>query len=183
MAKRISETAAIVAIFSFGSEGTRGNKNLAICGMHEAHKEGSLMIITQKDVPNTEKSYKKYGLTFEEEFFCPFVFVEEHEISHGWHSTLWVASVARKICERHEFSNRMIVVAAPMHIRRVARDLKKVGFEVVETVSPKLKGEDSWYEKGSSLPWTRSWWRWWSREIILRLLPWSAYKWLTLREK
>jgi len=170
MNKKLDETPVVpvVVVFSFGSKGTKGNKSLAFAGAIEANNGGAIVIITQKDIPRIE------GVHF---CYC------DLELERDWHSTLWVATSAREICECCKFSKKVkvIVVAAPMHLKRCVRDLKKSGFEVMKMVSPKL--ESSWYEKSSLLPWTRSWWRWWSREIILRLLPWGVYKRLTLREK
>jgi len=168
MKKKLDET-PVVIVFSFGSKETKGNESLAFAGASEANDAGRAIVITQKDIPKIE------GVFF---WYC-----EDYKLERDWHSTLWVATSAREICECCKFSKKVkvIVVAAPMHLKRCVRDLKKSGFEVMKMVSPKL--ESSWYEKSSLLPWTRSWWRWWSREIILRLLPWGVYKRLTLREK
>ena len=162
------ETPVVVVIFSFGSKGTKGNKLLAVAGAKEA--KGAYVVVTQRDIPRIESVNSWY-------------YVEDFKLTSGWHSSLWVATSAREICECRKFPRTAIVVAVPMHLKRCSRDLKRNGFKVVKTVSPKLTSSNNWYEKESLLPWTRSWWMWWPREIILRLLPWSVYKWLTLREK
>jgi len=157
MNKKLDET-PVVVIFSFGSKGTKGNKLLAVAGA----KETNGVVITQRDIS------KMQGASF-------WHYVEDFKSESGWHSTLWVATSAMEICKCREYPQKAIVIAAPMHLKRCARDLRKVGFEVMKMVSPKLES-GSWYEKKSLLPWTRSWWRWWTREVAIRLLPWPIYK-------
>ena len=160
----------VFVIFSFGSKGTRGSHCLGVSGLTK--REDILAVITQMDVPNLAVNInnKRHG-------FCPFFYVEEFMRDDGWHSTLWVANAAKKFCEWNEFPLNAVVIAAPMHLKRAMRDTRMAGFSVVRGKSPLIK---TWYERESLLPWTRSWWRWWPREIMLRMLPWYFYKKLTL---
>ena len=151
----------VVVIFSFSSPvNTAGNLALSHDGsMHDA---GCKAVITQKDIANAKK----------------YLYVEDFANNPGWHSTLLVASIAEKICNNLGCPKNAVVIAAPMHLWRATRDMKRLGFKIFDSLSP--WAAVSWYEKESSLPWTRSWWRWWAREIPLRLLPWWLYKKLTL---
>lgn len=164
----------VIIVFSFGSKGTKGNRYLAQAGLRK--EKHLLAVITQDDIPDeAELPHNQM------DNFCPFFYVEEFMRESGWHSTLWVANAAKLFCLYKEVPLRAIVVAAPMHLRRAMRDARKVGFNVVCGKSPLLPGEASWYEEKSLLPWTRSWFRWWIREVPLRLLPWCIYKRLTLK--
>lgn len=162
----------VILVFSFGSFGskeTRGNCLLGSEASSMAREERAVAVITQKDIPNN----------ISKDFLCPLVYVEDFMREDGWHSTLWVAKTAKLFCSLNRFPMKAVVIAAPMHLRRAVRDARKSGFDVVCGRSP--NSDNSWYEKKSELPWTRSWWRWWIREIPLRLLPWWLYKRLTLK--
>ena len=162
------EEIKILVVFSFGSKETEGNKELVNAIRWFTGGDSRWKIITQKDIPLSE------GDVFR-------VFVEDFKRSCGWHSTLWVANAAIEICDHYHWPKVAHVLAAPMHIKRCVRDLKRIGFEKVKPFSFFDGRGIRWYDKKSSLPWTRSWLRWWHRELKLRLLPWFLYKKLTLK--
>ncbi len=177
----LGDKGGAILILSFGSSGTEGNLYLGekVLCLNRVNNN-TFAVITQRDIPNIPETLPE-GCEEAGYSLCPFSYVEDFMKDYGcWHSTLWVVNVAKLFCQNNGFPLRAVVVAAPMHLRRAIRDAEKVGFDVVSGVSPQIKG---WYEKKSLLPWTRSWWRWWIREIPLRLLPWWLYKRLTLKLK
>lgn len=66
--------------------------------------------------------------------------------------------------------NRILIVAAPPHLYRATRDMRKVlGKEIqIEGVKPSLKCR--WFKN------RRKAIRWWCREMILRLMPFKLYQ-------
>ena len=65
----------------------------------------------------------------------------------------------------------VILVAAKQHSWRCARDLKKI----LPTVCIKELSVETPYRPDNQ-SWVTSPIRWWSRELIIRLLPWVLYK-------
>lgn len=153
----------IVVIFSFGSKETKGNKILALLGT--IARKRKMAIITQKDIPLSAED----GGTI--------IFVEDFKNSPGWHSTLWVAYAAKEICESRGMEKKCVVVVAKPHLSRCVRDMEKIGFCVLESITQ----EYNWFDLDSEQPWTTSWFKWWRRELLLRLMPWWLYKKVTLR--
>jgi len=91
----------------------------------------------------------------------------------------WVSSTLKfsKYLASKRFRS-VLVVAAPDHVRRCIRDLKRVG----------LKAEADWYFKNTRMlcyyasslqPFIRSRWRFLIREYIINLLPWEIYEKIT----
>lgn len=113
------------------------------------------------------------------------VFFGEDYIKERYLSTLGLDRVLISLIrEKGWYSDieRVIVVAAPMHIKRCRRDvtrmLSEAGYGKVEVIAdvPRLKPAGAWYSRKSSQAWTRSARQWWMREIPIRLLPWPVYK-------
>ena len=79
--------------------------------------------------------------------------------------------------------NNLLVVAAKPHMKRCVRDLthsaKKIGIKI-KIEQPKIPPLQ-WFYTESKQKHTRSFWQWWSREIILRLLPFHIYKYIINR--
>ncbi|MDP3935127.1 MAG: hypothetical protein Q8Q46_02855 [Candidatus Giovannonibacteria bacterium] len=74
----------------------------------------------------------------------------------------------------------ILVVAEPHHAKRCVRDLKKLGFNAEADDYFRIHGE-SLCDLDSEQWWTRHLILLLPREIILRLLPWQIYKWITMR--
>jgi hypothetical protein len=64
--------------------------------------------------------------------------------------------------------------AAPPHVWRCARDLRKLGFVVNHIHRPPRSTR--WYDSRSTQIWTRWPFAWWIREVLLCCLPWFLYR-------
>lgn len=102
-------------------------------------------------------------------------------------STLQIAEYVFRYCvTNHLISEETLdpkclpiahLVVAPPHEARAIRDFQKTGFAVeIDSELAKKYPPDFWFDKNSTQRWTRHPLLWWSREIILRVLPWVLYK-------
>jgi len=92
--------------------------------------------------------------------------------------TLRIARGAAQWAKRLGVAELKIVAASP-HRWRCKRDLeyalREAGVKAKVLAHIPL-GDEGWFCENSTQTRTRSPWRWWPREIILRLLPMSIYK-------
>ncbi len=155
----------MIVVFAFGSPVVSANQILAKIAKTEAKKEGVIKIITQKDIP-------LIGTV-----------VERVEAEKNPPSTFLIAEKTIQWAHQNKI-DEIIVIAAPMHLKRCIRDLKhnakKLQFPVKITVPPEIfqVHHKLWYSKESLQKHTHSSSRWWVREIIIRLMPMWAYKWI-----
>lgn len=101
----------------------------------------------------------------------------------GYPNTLKLINEFAELAKKNNWK-KVLVIAAPMHAKRCVKDLRKMGFNAYEDKYLRKQYNFSsiwWYNHNSTQTWTRSGLYWWSREIILRLLPWKIYEWITLR--
>jgi hypothetical protein len=104
------------------------------------------------------------------------VFVADQENEHI--STLALVKIFEREAKFYKWKN-ILLVAAPPHIWRCRRDLEKFGFEVGTFLKDILEGfsrKPKWYNKSDPQFWVRNPIIWWSREIILRLMPFWLYR-------
>ena len=160
----------VILAFSFGApKNIRPNRLIA----HRAtylSLSGNTDIFTQKDIPLDQMNP---------------IFAENVSAKKDYFSTLDVVQsfvnwiIISSIRGEKEIWKECIMVAAPQHQWRCCRDLKKTlkehGLTMEIFVDDGLEFEDM-YDKYSHQSWTRSKWKWWLREIPLRLLPWWLYK-------
>ena len=91
-----------------------------------------------------------------------------------------VAHKASNLAEMHVV-NTIYVVCAPPHAARCIRDVERAVKDAGLTVEVKMAFYEGtftygdWFDPGSTQPHVRSAFRWWQREMILRLLPWKVY--------
>ncbi|MCG2699298.1 hypothetical protein L6251_02695 [Candidatus Parcubacteria bacterium] len=93
-------------------------------------------------------------------------------------SILQISEEAKKLALKYGWI-KIAVIATPQHHRRCMRDLKKIGFSWRCWYFSNTTPAWGWYSSKSTQFWTRSPWRWWLREIPLRLMPWWLYKKIT----
>ncbi len=129
-------------------------------------KKWNVPIFTQIDVSVLMSDTKKVEIRFAEE-----------RKRKGHLSSL---GIALQLTETSLIQNgrlNVLVVAAPPHIGRCVRDIRKLGFKVEEDLCLKSLPFHFWFRNDSLQWWTRSWWQWWLLyEIPLRLMPWWFYK-------
>ena len=154
---------AIVA-FGFTKEG-EANEHIAIEAKGYSHRWG-VPIFTQNDVARYLSDVKQ-----------PVLIAEENE---RYLSTLGIVLAFKKVAQQHRWK-RVFVIAVPPHVWRCSRDLRKMGFDVLDDRSYFKDAYRSsfWYNRKDPQLWVRGRIRWWSREIVLRLLPWNIYSKLT----
>ncbi len=74
------------------------------------------------------------------------------------------------------------IIAASPHLWRCERDMREAVAEIGAVVDIQISPEiceyniRTWLCPESTQPRTRSWWNWWSRESILKLIPFMTYK-------
>ena len=161
------EKTAVIAL-SFGKRlrakrANRANIDIARKAQRTAEKEKAEMILRDPSVSERHLCSMSYILGTHE--------TEIHE------STIELIEKAAEEIKRFEITKVFIVTASP-YAWRAVRDAKMVlkpyGISVV-----RADAEGKSFYKDSSQPWTTSPWRWWPREVILRMLPWEIYVWLT----
>lgn len=91
-------------------------------------------------------------------------------------STIELLEKALPIFQKENI-NEVCIVAAKPHIWRVIRDAKKILIDINVYTMP--IDNIRWFQPDSTQIFTRHAWIWWPREIILRLLPFKFYCWLT----
>jgi hypothetical protein len=106
------------------------------------------------------------------------VFVADQENEHI--STLALVKIFEREAKFYKWKN-ILLVAAPPHIRRCRRDLEKFGFNVLTIenyidLEEKNQKKIKWYNKTDPQFWARNPIIWWSREIILRIMPYWLYR-------
>lgn len=96
--------------------------------------------------------------------------------------TLRIARIAVRWAREQGIRELWIIAAGP-HVWRCERDLKYAVSEVNALIKVRVCKEikqnreiDPWYCRDSSQSRTRSFFNWWSREAILRLMPMFLYK-------
>ena len=100
-------------------------------------------------------------------------------------STLWLARKLKGTLQEQGYDIKtiqVVVVAAPMHWPRCLRDLKKVGFTMVQENSQIYHGLVNYFDRRSTQFWTRYKFLCHLRETILLNLPWKWYEKITLSE-
>lgn len=171
----------VIFAFAFGSpENLISNHNIA-----ERAKEiyydysQNIPLMTQTDIAFSPLLYDERKNYLKNLWLLDFVGC--HRNNHF--STL---KLIKRFKEYAEINNwkKVLVIAAPMHSKRCVRDLKKMGFDAYEDKYLREKYSMAsiwWYHHKSTQFWTRSGLYWWPREIILRLLPWKIYEWISDR--
>ena len=105
--------------------------------------------------------------------------VQSANEERGYLSTLGICKQFKYFADRNWNHAKIRVIAAPMHQWWCERDLKRLGFEIFEpptktrVTEPQIGG---WYNPSDPQIWVRNRWIWWSRELILRALPWFIYQ-------
>lgn len=95
--------------------------------------------------------------------------------------TLRIARGAVQWAKRRGITILLIVAAEP-HRWRAIRDVRAaisergLGITYFSHRGWREEMKDLWFSSISSQKRTRSWWNWWSREIIVRLMPFWLYK-------
>lgn len=95
--------------------------------------------------------------------------------------TLRIARGAVKLAKQQGI-RKLLVVAARPHLWRCIRDLKyaireaKAQIKVFVCREIKQLPENKWFDPDSTQKRARSFWKWWPREIILRLMPMAIYR-------
>ncbi len=88
-------------------------------------------------------------------------------------STLSIAEKTKELAKEKGWKTVSVVAAAP-HKWRCERDLRKMGFVILEEMY--FNRYRFWFSRKSKQWWTRGPIRWWFYEILVRLLPWWLYK-------
>ncbi len=162
-----------IVVFAFGQPSTTvPNTYLAELAKEISLEEDNAPIYTQRDIVIPERgSIRVYYFPKEELWNPP--------------PTLRIARWFAKYSL--EDTQRVIIVAAEPHFRRVCRDMEyvireemgmQVGMLGVKLEFPGVlleQGNHAWFCSESTQKRTTSWWRWWLRELPLRLLPLWLY--------
>lgn len=180
----------VIFAFAFGSPSDLiSNTNIAdrVIEARECNYLGiklkPLPVVTQMDIAQARPLFiERPKILHEREKF----FIIDDEYRYGgfeYPSTLKLVKAFRNLNKnRCENWKKVLVIAAPMHIKRCVRDLRKMGFDAYEDEYLKEKYDLPsvwWYHHNSTQWWTRSALLWWPREIFLRLLPWKIYEWIS----
>ncbi|MDP3052207.1 MAG: hypothetical protein Q8N42_01730 [bacterium] len=161
----------VIVVFAFGkfdNPEEEPNSHMAYYAALFA-KNWRVPILTQCDIPiEPSPSLEVY-------------FAEEKP--EKYLSTLGVAKSFASLAKEKGW-RKIFVLAAPPHIRRCARDLRKLGFEVIKydcftKTHCRHDGKMIIYNKKSTQWYTRAWYLWWLRETPLRLVPWKKYEKIT----
>lgn len=174
MAEKVKKK--VVLAFAFGAPSNL-YYNTVICqrALYLAN-ELNIALITQEDI---SANIVKVKLSREP---LPSLLVARHPQGHYLSALGVIVYGLERWCDEHHFPKSEVdvyIVTAPLLIKRCVRDLIKEGFEHIKTPFQNYP-RTCWFDKNSTQPWTRSWWRWWLREIPLRLLPWWLYQKLSL---
>lgn len=166
----------VIFAFAFGSPADL----ISNCNIAERAKnifedsEEIKPLLTQKDIVNA------FPLFYKRRHRKIFI-GDDHKTEYL--STLKLIKKFNKLAEENNWK-KVLVIAAPMHATRCVRDLRKMGFDAYEDKYLKEHYNMAliwWYHHNSAQFWTRSGLFWWSREIILRMLPWKIYEWISER--
>ena len=161
----MSEGIGIIA-FAFGVPWTiPSNYGIARMAYKLSSRFGNAPIYTQKDI---RLPYSDLDLDVE--------YTKEEPGNPP--PTLRIARDAIQWAKKRGITS-IVVIAATPHLWRALRDTKQAvreGKLRISVYSHNWKGKDSWFSQESTQKRTRSWWNWWSREIILRLMPLWLYK-------
>lgn len=77
----------------------------------------------------------------------------------------------------------VLLLVAPPYRKRCIRDLKRVMPDIIVLIEPfEFIDRGFWFSSSSSQWWTRSRWPWMFREVLISILPWKVYEWLSLRK-
>ncbi len=149
----------MIVAFGFSKD---GKANPAIAGKAEYLSKyfGDVPIFTQGDVA-------RY-------FYSKALPVTVADESERYLSTLGIINSLRAIAEKQGWKTAL-VLAAPCHEWRCARDLRKSGFKVSTGDYLRSYPKAHWYHREDSQLWVRNPRIWWAREVVLRLLPWGLY--------
>lgn len=169
-----SKNCDVIFIFAFGSpKELASNQILAQRGidLYQSYDK-QVPIVTQKDIPlSSESNHHLYFLDSDIKGYC---------------CTLKLIKIFSSLAKSNDWK-KVLVVAAPMHIKRCVRDLMKLGFEICEDTyilnikSINANKKYKFYSINSAQIWTRDPLFFWFREIPLRLLPWKIYEWISDR--
>jgi len=149
----------VIVAFAFSRNGT-ANKKIASYSDYKSDEYG-IPIFTQKDV---SKHLEKTSVP---------VFLAE-EKDGKYLSTLSIAKSLEKMAIERKWQT-VLVIAAPCHIWRCCRDLKKLGFQVISDDYLRTYHFKFWYAPKDPQIWIHNPIIWWFRETILRLMPWKLY--------
>lgn len=156
----------VIVAFGFTKEG-EANQHIAIEAKGYSNRY-KIPIFTQKDVAQylSLSDVKQPVLVAEE--------------SEKYLSTLGIVLAFGALAQWYKW-RRVFVIAVPSHQWRCSRDLRKMGFEVMDDRRYFKDSYQSsfWYNPNDPQLWVRSSLRWWLREIPLRLMPWKIYSKLT----
>lgn len=119
-------------------------------------------IFTQNDVVKYYNKEDKKSVT---------IFIAEEQ-EDSYLSTLKIVKQFKNEAIKQNWKN-VLVVAHSNHVCRCVRDLKKHGFVITAKKCPSI-----YWNKNDSQVWVRNPLFWWTREIILRILPFHLYEWL-----
>ncbi len=156
----------VVLVFAFGSQGTAPNAGLS----HKAEVFGKMGIpvFSQWDVPVDNGTV----------FFAEDILRMKGEWQKGRRiATLDVVRAFEYIAWDKGW-RRVLILAAPQHLKRCLRDARK---RLLHPQITRVEGyhwrtlERFWYDPLSAQWYTRGPLRWWLREMFLRLLPWGLY--------
>ena len=75
--------------------------------------------------------------------------------------------------------DKVIIIAAKQHIWRCRRDLAQTGFAASSSIKDNMHPVKTGYQAHDPQSFVRNHFRWWLREIIIRLLPYKIYKLVT----
>lgn len=167
----------VIFAFAFGSPGDLlSNYNIAERARTVFEdSDTQIPLITQKDV-----IFANFPLMYMRRH--PQIFITDDR-KIGYPSSLKLIKTIVKIAGERNWK-KVLVIAAPMHMKRCVRDLRKLGFDAYEDEYLKTHYNMPsiwWYHHNSTQFWTRSGLYWWPREIILRCLSWKIYEWIALR--
>jgi hypothetical protein len=154
-----------IVAFAFGVPSTIfSNEEIAAMADVKSTEFGNAPIFSQKDVQFSDDLYVE-RITSEDPDNPP--------------PTLRIARDAIQWAKKRGI-NTIIVVAANPHLWRALRDTKRAVCEKNLRISVYpcrwRRSNSFWFCHESTQKRTRTWWNWWSREIIVRLMPFWLYK-------
>jgi hypothetical protein len=159
---------AMIVVFAFGQpDSIISNQFLASTARKVSMENYVCDIYTQRDIVVLERGS-----------ILVHYFPDEDERNPP--PTLRLARWCAKCALQNEVEEIALVAAGP-HMWRVCRDMTLACAEIgicPMLVAPfgELEDTPGWFCPESVQSRTRSWWRWWPREFLLRLLPVWLYK-------
>ena len=157
----------LVCAFAFGQpSSTRVNLYLASVAEKVAHDK-TAPVYTQADIaipPNGDCSFEVF-----------YFLEEEGNPPPTLRLARWVAAQAQE-----RGVERIIVIAAAPHLFRAWRDVYRACKErrlaiFIEVPAELEDNPRDWFSPESSQERVHSWWKWWRREILLRMMPFWLY--------